>query len=103
MMVLIRFFSLFLTVKGSKFIFIQLSQMLTEKEQVMLNRIIAEISTKIHSADLTDFLPWQQAIEEMSCEENSFMHYCYETFQKHLERNRISVSAKQPLEVNTLF
>ncbi|KAL7983464.1 hypothetical protein Chor_000340 [Crotalus horridus] len=85
-------------VKGSKFIFIQLSQMLTEKEQVMLNRIIAEISTKIHSADLTDSLPWQQAIEEMSCEENSFMHYCYETFQKHLERNRTSVSAEQPLE-----
>ncbi|KAM3836582.1 sentrin-specific protease 7 isoform 1-T1 [Vipera latastei] len=85
-------------VKGSKFIFIQLSQMLTEKEQVMLNRIIAEISTKIHSTDLTDFLPWQQAIEEISCEENSFMHYCYETFQKYLERNRTSVSAQQPLE-----
>ncbi|ETE69467.1 Sentrin-specific protease 7, partial [Ophiophagus hannah] len=85
-------------VKGSKFIFIQLSQMLTEKEQVMLNRIIAEISTKIHSADLTNFLPWQQAIDEISCEENSFMHYCYETFQKHLERNRTSVSAEQALE-----
>lgn len=77
--------------------------MLTEKEQVMLNRIIAEISTKIHSADLTDFLPWQQAIEEISREENSFMHYCYETFQKYLERNRTSVSAQQPLEVNILF
>ncbi|XP_026556614.1 sentrin-specific protease 7 isoform X2 [Pseudonaja textilis] len=85
-------------VEGSKFIFIQLSQMLTEKEQVMLNRIIAEISTKIHSADLTNFLPWQQAIEEISCEENSFMHYCYETFQKHLERNRTSVSTEQALE-----
>ncbi|XP_032075646.1 sentrin-specific protease 7 isoform X1 [Thamnophis elegans] len=85
-------------VKGSKFVFIQLSQMLTEKEQVMLNRIIAEISTKIHSADLTNFLPWQQAIDEISCEENSFMHYCYETFQKHLERNRTSVSSEQPLD-----
>ncbi|KAG8136725.1 hypothetical protein E2320_005280 [Naja naja] len=85
-------------VKGSKFIFIQLSQMLTEKEQVMLNRIIAEISTKIHSADLTNFLPWQQAIDEISCEDNSFMHYGYETFQKHLESNRTSISAEQALE-----
>uniref|UniRef100_A0A670YDB1 Sentrin-specific protease 7 n=1 Tax=Pseudonaja textilis TaxID=8673 RepID=A0A670YDB1_PSETE len=89
-------------VEGSKFIFIQLSQMLTEKEQVMLNRIIAEISTKIHSADLTNFLPWQQAIEEISCEENSFMHYCYETFQKHLERNRTSVSTEQECKSNLI-
>ncbi|XP_063161671.1 sentrin-specific protease 7 [Candoia aspera] len=85
-------------VRGSKYIFLQLSQMLTEEEQVMLNRIIVEVSTKISSADLTDFLPCQQAIEEISCEENPFMRYCYETFQKPLERNRTSVPAEQPLE-----
>ncbi|XP_070606162.1 sentrin-specific protease 7 isoform X3 [Erythrolamprus reginae] len=84
--------------QGSKFIFIQLSQMLTSEEQVMLNRIIAGISTKIHSADLTNFLPWKQAIDEISFEETAFMHYCYETFQKHLEKKRTAVSAEQPLE-----
>ncbi|KAM6447092.1 sentrin-specific protease 7 isoform 3-T4 [Liasis olivaceus] len=85
-------------VRGTKFIFIQLSQMLTEEEQVMLNRIIVEVSMKINSADLVDFLPWQQAIEEISNEENSFMHYCYNTCQKLLERNRTSVLAEQPPE-----
>ncbi|XP_062982946.1 sentrin-specific protease 7 isoform X2 [Elgaria multicarinata webbii] len=82
--------------KSITFIFIKLSQPLTEEEQNMLNKIILEVSKTNMSPDLTDSLPWEQAIKEVSCEESTFMDDCYESFQKLLQKDSASLLTEPP-------
>ncbi|XP_061484154.1 sentrin-specific protease 7 isoform X2 [Rhineura floridana] len=84
---------------NTEFIFIKLSQLLTEEEQVMLNKIIVEVSKKNVFPDLSDSLPWEEAIlflKEISCEENSLLDQCYESFQHQLQKESPSVLMEPP-------
>ncbi|XP_066474947.1 sentrin-specific protease 7 isoform X2 [Tiliqua scincoides] len=85
--------------KGTKFAFITLSQRLTEEEQVLLNKIIVEVSKKNATSDLTDFLPWEQAfvlLKDLAPKENSFIDYCSTTFQQQSQKDSTSVPAEPP-------
>ncbi|NXK44604.1 SENP7 protease, partial [Chauna torquata] len=62
--------------KSSEFVFLELSQPLTEQEEVRLSELITDISKKSRAPDLTEFLSLKQALplfKDLSPEENSFM------------------------------
>ncbi|KAJ6633717.1 hypothetical protein lerEdw1_014317 [Lerista edwardsae] len=85
--------------KGTEFVFITLSQRLTEEEQVMLNKIIVEVSKKNATSDLTDFIHWEQAfalLKDLAPKENSFIASCSTSFQQQLQKDSNSVPAEPP-------
>nr|XP_060626688.1 sentrin-specific protease 7 isoform X4 [Anolis sagrei ordinatus] len=82
--------------KNTEFIFILMPEPLSEEEFVMLNKIIVEVSKKNMSPELTESLLWEQAVKEISWEENAFMNYCYQSFQLQLQKDNASMPTKQP-------
>ncbi|XP_020640551.3 sentrin-specific protease 7 isoform X1 [Pogona vitticeps] len=84
-------------VKNTEHVFIKLLEPLTGEEHVMLNKILVEISKKNPSPDLTNSIPWEEVLQEISCEEDScFMDYCYESFQQQLQKDSVSVLTETP-------
>ncbi|XP_008161045.2 sentrin-specific protease 7 isoform X4 [Chrysemys picta bellii] len=80
--------------KSSEFIFLELVQPLTEREQIKLNEMIAEVSKKNRSPDLSDFLSWKQALplfKDLSPEESSFMNCCQASFQQQMQKDSAPV------------
>ncbi|KAF7251135.1 Sentrin-specific protease 7 [Varanus komodoensis] len=77
--------------RSKTFIFVKLSQPLTEEEQNLLNKIMVEVSKKNTSPNLTDSLPWDQAVKDISYEDSAFMDDCYESFQQQLQKDSASV------------
>uniref|UniRef100_A0A8C3FF55 Sentrin-specific protease 7 n=1 Tax=Chrysemys picta bellii TaxID=8478 RepID=A0A8C3FF55_CHRPI len=76
--------------KSSEFVFLELVQPLTEREQIKLNEMIAEVSKKNRSPDLSDFLSWKQALplfKDLSPEESSFMNCCQASFQQQMQKD----------------
>nr|XP_005009753.4 sentrin-specific protease 7 isoform X7 [Anas platyrhynchos] len=62
--------------KSSEFVFLELSQPLTEEEEARLSELIADISKKNRAPDLPEFLSLKQALplfKDLSLEESSFM------------------------------
>ncbi|XP_060626686.2 sentrin-specific protease 7 isoform X2 [Anolis sagrei] len=82
--------------KNIEFIFILMPEPLSEEEFVMLNKILVEVSKKNMSPELTESLLWEQAVKEISWEENAFMNYCYQSFQLQLQKDNASMLTKQP-------
>uniref|UniRef100_A0A8C0GAZ6 SUMO specific peptidase 7 n=1 Tax=Chelonoidis abingdonii TaxID=106734 RepID=A0A8C0GAZ6_CHEAB len=81
--------------KSSEFVFLELFQPLTEGEQIKLNEMIAEVSKKNRSPDLSDFLSWKQALplfKDLSPEESSFMNCCSVTFATSLKGPKANVT-----------
>ena len=67
----------------------------------MLNKILVEISKKNPSPDLTNSTPWEEVLQEITCEEGScFMNYCYESFQQQLQKDSVSVLTETPPQVS---
>nr|XP_032660397.1 sentrin-specific protease 7 isoform X5 [Chelonoidis abingdonii] len=80
--------------KSSEFVFLELFQPLTEGEQIKLNEMIAEVSKKNRSPDLSDFLSWKQALplfKDLSPEESSFMNCCQASFQQQTQKDSAPV------------
>ncbi|XP_074855404.1 sentrin-specific protease 7 isoform X3 [Carettochelys insculpta] len=80
--------------KSNEFLFLELSQPLMEREQIKLNEVIAEVSKKNRSPDLSDFLSWRQALplfKDLSPEENSFMNCCQASFQHQVQKDSAPV------------
>lgn len=68
--------SLVFPAKSSEFVFLELSQPLTEEEEARLSELIADISKKNRAPDLPEFLSLKQALplfKDLSLEESSFM------------------------------
>ncbi|XP_044857707.1 sentrin-specific protease 7 isoform X4 [Mauremys mutica] len=85
--------------KSSEFVFLELFQPLTEGEQIKLNEMIAEVSKKNRSPDLSDFLSWKQALplfKDLSPEESSFMNCGQASFQQQTQKD------SAPVLVNSL-
>ncbi|XP_067157157.1 sentrin-specific protease 7 isoform X7 [Apteryx mantelli] len=64
--------------KPSEFVFLELSQPLTEWEEVRLTELITDVSKKNRAPDLSEFLSLKQALpffKDLSAEESSFMSY----------------------------
>uniref|UniRef100_A0A8C8VF68 Sentrin-specific protease 7 n=1 Tax=Pelusios castaneus TaxID=367368 RepID=A0A8C8VF68_9SAUR len=82
--------------KSSEFIFLELFQPPTEREQIKLNEVIAEVSKKNRSPDLCDFLSWKQALplfKDLSPEESSFMNCCHTLVQQQVQKDSTPVPA----------
>ncbi|KAM7178073.1 sentrin-specific protease 7 isoform 4-T4 [Macrochelys suwanniensis] len=80
--------------KSSEFVILELFQPLTEREQIKLNEVIAEVSKKNRSPDLSDFLSWKQALplfKDLSPEESSFMNCCQALFQQQMQKGSTPV------------
>uniref|UniRef100_A0A8C3RPL7 SUMO specific peptidase 7 n=1 Tax=Chelydra serpentina TaxID=8475 RepID=A0A8C3RPL7_CHESE len=80
--------------KCSEFVILELFQPLTEREQIKLNEVIAEVSKKNRSPDLSDFLSWKQALplfKDLSPEESSFMNCCQALFQQQMQKGSTPV------------
>ncbi|CAM4426326.1 unnamed protein product [Lepidochelys olivacea] len=80
--------------KSSEFVFLELFQPLTEREQIKLNEVIAEVRKKNRSPDLSDYLSWKQALplfKDLSPEESSFMNYCQASFQQQMQKSSTPV------------
>ncbi|NXX89026.1 SENP7 protease, partial [Centropus bengalensis] len=64
--------------KSSEFVFLELSQPLTESEEHRLTELITDVSKKNRAPDLPDFLSLKQTLpflKDLSPEESSFMNY----------------------------
>ncbi|EMP34096.1 Sentrin-specific protease 7 [Chelonia mydas] len=80
--------------KSSEFVFLELFQPLTEREQIKLNEVIAEVRKKNRSPDLSDYLSWKQALplfKDLSPEESSFMNCCQASFQQQMQKSSTPV------------
>ncbi|XP_077198222.1 sentrin-specific protease 7 isoform X2 [Paroedura picta] len=81
-------------VMSTEFLFLKLSQSLTEGEQVTLTKILLEVSKRNSTPDLNDFLPWKQAfilLQDISPEENSFIDYNNTLFLQQKESTSVLV------------
>ncbi|XP_067402262.1 sentrin-specific protease 7 isoform X2 [Emydura macquarii macquarii] len=80
--------------KSSEFIFLELFQPPTDREQIKLNEVIAEVSKKNRSPDLSDFLSWKQALplfKDLSPEESSFMNCSHALVQQQVQKDSMPV------------
>uniref|UniRef100_A0A8D0HRJ1 SUMO specific peptidase 7 n=1 Tax=Sphenodon punctatus TaxID=8508 RepID=A0A8D0HRJ1_SPHPU len=92
-----------LTAKSSEFIFLELFQPPTEREQMKLNEVILEVSKNNNLPDLSDFLSWKQAFplfDDLSSENSSFINCCHDSFQQQLKKNSAPESKINVIEPN---
>uniref|UniRef100_A0A8B9QFW1 SUMO specific peptidase 7 n=1 Tax=Apteryx owenii TaxID=8824 RepID=A0A8B9QFW1_APTOW len=91
--------------KPSEFVFLELSQPLTEWEEVRLTELITDVSKKNRAPDLSEFLSLKQALpffKDLSAEESSFMSYirqshtCLHPFRSCFSSKRNSASESKP-------
>ncbi|XP_062452401.1 sentrin-specific protease 7 isoform X2 [Rhea pennata] len=84
--------------KSSEFIFLELSQPLTEWEEVRLTELITNVSKKNRAPDLSEFLSLRQAVplfKDLSAEESSFMSYSQDLLKQCIPKENTS-SAHEP-------
>lgn len=68
----------FLIAKSSEFIFLELQNPISQREELKLKDIMTEISTATGELELAYPLSWVQArplFQNLSSEESSFIHY----------------------------
>ncbi|XP_021255825.1 sentrin-specific protease 7 isoform X3 [Numida meleagris] len=79
--------------KSSEFVFLELSQPLTELEEVRLSELITEISKKNRAPDLPELLSLKQALllfKDLSPEESSFMSSSEDLLKQCATKENIS-------------
>ncbi|XP_039770407.1 sentrin-specific protease 7 isoform X2 [Ornithorhynchus anatinus] len=85
--------------KSNEFIFLELKKPISETEEVKLNEVMAEVSKKNRSIDLSEPLLWSEAlplIQDFPLEECSFLHHLYSSFQPQQEEDG-ALRTTQPL------
>ncbi|NWS69362.1 SENP7 protease, partial [Crotophaga sulcirostris] len=79
--------------KSSEFVFLELSQPLTESEEDRLTELITDVSKKNRAPDLRDFLSLKQALpflKDLSPEESSFMSYSRDLLNQYIPEENTS-------------
>nr|XP_021148917.1 sentrin-specific protease 7 isoform X3 [Columba livia] len=79
--------------KSSEFVFLELSQPLTECDEDKLTELITYVSKKNRAPDLPDFLSLKQALplfKDLSPEESSFMSYSKDLLKQYLPKENTS-------------
>ncbi|KAM9628105.1 sentrin-specific protease 7 isoform 9-T10 [Morphnus guianensis] len=79
--------------KSSEFVFLELSQPLTEWEEDRLTELITGVSKKNRAPDLLEFLSLKQALplfKDLSPEESSFMSYSKDLLKQCMPKENIS-------------
>ncbi|XP_038622078.1 sentrin-specific protease 7 [Tachyglossus aculeatus] len=90
--------------KSNEFIFLELQKPISEAEEVKLNEVVAEVSKKNRSADLSEPLLWSEAlplIQDFPLEECSFLHHLYSSFQPRREEDGALRNAPPLPQVST--
>uniref|UniRef100_A0A8B9QHF9 Sentrin-specific protease 7 n=1 Tax=Apteryx owenii TaxID=8824 RepID=A0A8B9QHF9_APTOW len=83
--------------KPSEFVFLELSQPLTEWEEVRLTELITDVSKKNRAPDLSEFLSLKQALpffKDLSAEESSFMSYSKDLLKQCMLKENTSNESK---------
>ncbi|KAM6439086.1 sentrin-specific protease 7 [Rhynochetos jubatus] len=84
--------------KSSEFVFLELSQPLTEWEEDRLTELITDVSKRNRAPDLPDFLSLKQALplfKDLSPEESSFMSYSKDLLKQCMPEEDAS-DAREP-------
>ncbi|KAM6146899.1 sentrin-specific protease 7 isoform 3-T4 [Phoenicopterus ruber ruber] len=79
--------------KSSEFVFLELSQPLTEWEEDRLTELITDVSKKNRAPDLPEFLSLKQALplfKDLSPEESSFMSYSKDLLKQCMPKENTS-------------
>ncbi|NXW89709.1 SENP7 protease, partial [Alopecoenas beccarii] len=79
--------------KSSEFLFLELSQPLTEWDEDKLTELITDVSKKNRAPDLPDFLSLKQALtlfKDLSPEESSFMSYSKDLLKQYMPKENTS-------------
>ncbi|NXF08631.1 SENP7 protease, partial [Smithornis capensis] len=79
--------------KSSEFVFLKLSQPLTEWEENRLTELITDVSKKNRAPDLAEFLSLKQALpffKDLSPEESSFMNYNKDLLKQYMLKENTS-------------
>ncbi|XP_015732579.1 sentrin-specific protease 7 isoform X2 [Coturnix japonica] len=87
--------------KSSEFIFLELSQPLTEKEFARLSELITEISKKNRAPDLPELLSFKQALllfKDLSPEESSFISSSEDLLKQCASKESISFAQVPKLQ-----
>lgn len=77
---MIKIIVFFLIAKSSEFIFLELHNPITQREELKLKDIMTEISTTNGELELSYPLSWVQALplfQNLSSKESSFIHHYY--------------------------
>ncbi|XP_025968204.2 sentrin-specific protease 7 isoform X2 [Dromaius novaehollandiae] len=84
--------------KSSEFVFLELSQTLTEWEEVRLTELITNVSKKNRAPDLSEFLSLKQALplfKDLSAEESPFISYSKDLLKQCMLKENTS-NAHEP-------
>ncbi|XP_065510102.1 sentrin-specific protease 7 isoform X2 [Caloenas nicobarica] len=79
--------------KSSEFVFLELSQPLTGRDEDKLTELITDVSKKNRAPDLPDFLSLKQALplfKDLSPEESSFMSYSKDLLKQYMPKENTS-------------
>ncbi|XP_075583878.1 sentrin-specific protease 7 isoform X2 [Pelecanus crispus] len=85
----------------SEFVFLELSQPLTEWEEDRLTKLITDVSKKNRAPDLSDFLSLKQALpllKDLSPEESSFMNYSKDLIKQFMPKENTSDAHKPTVQ-----
>ncbi|XP_074011291.1 sentrin-specific protease 7 isoform X1 [Numenius arquata] len=84
--------------KSSEFVFLELSQPLTEREEDRLTELITDVSKKNRAPDLLEVLSLKQALplfKDLSPEESSFLSSTKDQLKQHMPKESTS-DAREP-------
>ncbi|XP_068016808.1 sentrin-specific protease 7 isoform X1 [Melanerpes formicivorus] len=79
--------------KPSEFVFLELSQLLTESEEDRLTELITVVSKKNRAPDLPEFMSLKEAIpllKDLSPEESSFVRYSKDLLKQYMPKRNTS-------------
>ncbi|NWU66169.1 SENP7 protease, partial [Pterocles burchelli] len=89
--------------KSSEFVFLELSQPLTEWEEQRLNELITDVSKKNRAPDLPEFLSLKEALPllmDLSPEESSFMSYSKDLLKQCMPKESTSDAHEPAVQVS---
>uniref|UniRef100_A0A8C3JM26 SUMO specific peptidase 7 n=1 Tax=Calidris pygmaea TaxID=425635 RepID=A0A8C3JM26_9CHAR len=79
--------------KSSEFVFLELSQLLTEREEDRLTKLITDVSKKNRAPDLPEVLSLKQALplfKDLSPDESSFLSSIKDQLKQHMPKENTS-------------
>lgn len=89
--------------KSSEFVFLELSQPLTEWEEDRLTELITGVSKKNRAPDLLEFLSLKQALplfKDLSPEESCFMSYSKDLLKQCMSKENTSGAHEPAVQVS---
>lgn len=103
---IVNIHSLLSPAKSSEFVFLELSQPLSEWEEDRLTEVITGVSKKNRAPDLLEFLSLKEALslfKDLSPEESSFVNYSKDLLKQCIPKQNISDAREPAVQVSCLI